>query len=173
MDAHGWKVGAEKWCQRVPDLPAEGRCYGFGGFEGHPVAWIAMLVVAGCHLGEGVPCAASAPPVILWQISRRPGFAFNIFAGVVCSVVSSVDVHQSRTAYLGVLIATEEMCRPHEADVVIPHDSPFLFLAGDLECILEDCIISIRTSANGQMSKNSPSKLPRPVRSWNVFLSLL
>jgi hypothetical protein len=30
-----------------------------------------------------LPCAARAPPVMLWVISLRPGFMFNIFAGVV------------------------------------------------------------------------------------------
>ena len=30
------------------------------------------------------------------------------------------------------------MCDSNDADVVIPHDMPFLFLAGDLESVLED-----------------------------------
>jgi hypothetical protein len=30
-----------------------------------------------------LPCAARAPPVMLWVISLRPGFMFNILAGVV------------------------------------------------------------------------------------------
>jgi hypothetical protein len=30
------------------------------------------------------PCAARAPPVMLWVISLRPAFMLSILAGVVC-----------------------------------------------------------------------------------------
>jgi hypothetical protein len=39
VDAEVWEVGAEERRERVADFPAKGRRYGFGGFEGHPVAF--------------------------------------------------------------------------------------------------------------------------------------
>lgn len=86
-----------------------------------------------------IPCAASAPPVMLWQMSRSPGLEFSIFPGVVCPfdqyllIPSRID-----TSYFGILVTLEKMRSPNEPSIIIPHDDPFLLIARNLEGILEN-----------------------------------
>lgn len=83
VDAHVDEVETEDGSEDMADRPAEGRCDCFGSIERHPIACF-LSDTEQCIGKEGmVPCAAIAPPVMLWQISRSPGLAFNILAGVV------------------------------------------------------------------------------------------
>lgn len=79
---------------------------------------------------------------MLWHISRSPGFKLSIFAGVVYPAMLAVDVNIAKTKkmlYLGVTDTFEQMSRPDEPDVIIPHHSPGLIFTGNLESVLEYC----------------------------------
>ena len=94
------------------------------------------------------------PPVMLWVMSFRPGFAFNILAGVVykkcvsnrvelCSLflhppISPLeDHHNAISTHLRIFTAFEERSHEDKADIVVPHDNVLGVLY--LEDILEDC----------------------------------
>lgn len=75
---------------------------------------------------------------MLWQMVRSPVLAVNTFPGVVYIKVSFDNSILVRETYFGIATALEEMGSPDKTNIVIPHDNPFLVLAGDFECVLED-----------------------------------
>lgn len=82
---------------------------------------------------------------MLCVISRRPGFIFSIFAGIVyillskqlCHIGAPGEMGRSKEPYLGVFAALEEGGHADQADVVIPHDRVLGLITGDLEDVLE------------------------------------
>lgn len=92
------------------------------------------------------------PPVMLWVISRRPGFKFNILAGWVCILISIIGfcgnvLHAEgqfeEPSYLGIFAAFEERGHADQADIVVPHDGILVVVTWDLEDVLEHCMTTV------------------------------
>lgn len=82
-------------------MGAEGHADFAGAFVGHPVSCEKACVRNGrlWMEGEGLPCAARAPPVMLCVISLSPGLLLSIFAGVVC-----LYEHFAKEVRMGVIL---------------------------------------------------------------------
>ena len=75
---------------------------------------------------------------MLWVISLRPGFIFNILAGVVYNAISQTEKCRIGNSDLGVFATLKERSDANESNIVVPHHSVILVVSRDFEYVLKD-----------------------------------